>query len=298
MGFANSVIGGAAALIRAAIKSPNFVSGAAGWQISKDGSAEFNNLIVRGTFDGTDFEINSAGAFFYSGVPAAGNLIISIAPVSGTDPHGNAYPSGLAIYTVISGTTYAIRLGESTISGANVPGLFLVNETGAAPFEPPLFSFGNADNTGAAVEIYSGLALAGSKASFIECADSTLSGVTNGEIVMRAGQIDQTGAVAFADQWNTLGPIGNGWSTAHGRYRLTTMGELEIDIALTGAGATGTLTWPNTLPAAYRPVITRRIPGVPSSGVCHTTVNTGGSVSSTIPAGAGTFDCPGRVALD
>ena len=67
MGFANSIVGGAAALIRAAIKSPNFVTGSAGWQISKDGSAEFNDLTVRGTFTGPEFVLDSSGLFLYEG---------------------------------------------------------------------------------------------------------------------------------------------------------------------------------------------------------------------------------------
>lgn len=62
MGFANSIIGGAAALIRAAIKSPNYVPSSAGWTINKDGSSEFNNIIARGTV--------------VTGNPAAGHVII------------------------------------------------------------------------------------------------------------------------------------------------------------------------------------------------------------------------------
>ena len=97
MGFANDIIGGAATLIRSAIQSANFVSGTSGWQISKNGNAQFSNLTIRGTFNGTDYVINSSGAFFYSGTPAAGNLIVSIAPASGTDSFGNAYPEGISL---------------------------------------------------------------------------------------------------------------------------------------------------------------------------------------------------------
>jgi len=38
-------------------RSPNFVSGSAGWQISEDGSAEFNDVVVRGTIYATAGEI-------------------------------------------------------------------------------------------------------------------------------------------------------------------------------------------------------------------------------------------------
>lgn len=45
--FANSVVGGVT-LVRPAIQSPNFVIGSTGWIIRADGSAEFNNVTVRG----------------------------------------------------------------------------------------------------------------------------------------------------------------------------------------------------------------------------------------------------------
>lgn len=48
-GFANAVVGGMSKLIRAAIQSPNFLTGVSGWTINKDGTAEFNNLSIRGT---------------------------------------------------------------------------------------------------------------------------------------------------------------------------------------------------------------------------------------------------------
>jgi len=51
-------------------------------------------------FEGTDFIINSSGAFFYSSTPASGNLITSITAAAGTDGFGNAYPAGLTVGTV------------------------------------------------------------------------------------------------------------------------------------------------------------------------------------------------------
>lgn len=66
MPFANQILGGQNKLIRSSIQSPNYVPGVSGWAIFKDGSAEFNNMTVRGTFNGTDFIIDSSGIFFYS----------------------------------------------------------------------------------------------------------------------------------------------------------------------------------------------------------------------------------------
>ena len=55
---------GSTVLRRPAIQSPNYSAGSAGWTINSYGSAEFNNLTIRGTFQGTDLVINTNGAFF------------------------------------------------------------------------------------------------------------------------------------------------------------------------------------------------------------------------------------------
>lgn len=106
---------GGVALRRPAIQSPNYVTGMSGWTINADGSAEFNNLTIRGTFMGTDFEVNSSGAFFYNGTPAAGNLDISIAQAAGTDQFGNAYPAG-----VTAGLSTATQARLVSVSGSGV----------------------------------------------------------------------------------------------------------------------------------------------------------------------------------
>lgn len=49
MPFRNPIIGGASKLIREAIQSPNYSPGTTGWTINKDGSAEFSNVVIRGT---------------------------------------------------------------------------------------------------------------------------------------------------------------------------------------------------------------------------------------------------------
>ena len=101
---------GQGSLVLNSIFSPNFVHGVSGWSINKDGSAEFNNLFVRGTFSGTNYVINSSGEFFYSSTPAAGNLIISSAPSSGTDAFGNSYLAGDTVYFIMGSTYFALNL--------------------------------------------------------------------------------------------------------------------------------------------------------------------------------------------
>lgn len=65
-GFNNPIISGGGSLVYPSIHSPGYESGVQGWTVNADGSAEFNSLTLRGTFNGLDYVINSAGIFFYS----------------------------------------------------------------------------------------------------------------------------------------------------------------------------------------------------------------------------------------
>ena len=149
----NPVVGGTV-LRRAAIQSPNFTpSPLAGWAINADGTAYFADVTAEGTitastftgnaingvtitgstFDGTNFVINSAGAFFYSGTPAAGNLTASIASAAGTDGEGNNYVAGHASY----GTTFAAALSAGfvvfytgSLAGGWTPGAQVETDSG------------------------------------------------------------------------------------------------------------------------------------------------------------------------
>jgi hypothetical protein len=91
MPFTNPIVGGTV-LIRPAIQSPDYQQGVSGWTINKDGSAEFNNIVIRG---GT---VVSGTALYYDGTPAAGNLVLSIAATAGTDEFGNEYQDGITVY--------------------------------------------------------------------------------------------------------------------------------------------------------------------------------------------------------
>jgi hypothetical protein len=111
MGFQNPIVGGTALRIPA-IQSPDFATGVSGWIIRIDGSAEFNNLTIRGTFEGNDFVLNSHGLFIYDGTPALGNLIANISPTDGTDDFGNTYFGGIVTYTSGGGEFAALSTGN------------------------------------------------------------------------------------------------------------------------------------------------------------------------------------------
>jgi len=114
MGFRDSILAGTA-LVRQAIKSPNYIAGLMGWSINRDGSAEFNDVVIRG---GTTV---SGDFLAYSGTPASGNLILSISAMGGTDPFGNVYSPGIVSYGTRSGDPYYSSVRNSRIE-LGVPG--------------------------------------------------------------------------------------------------------------------------------------------------------------------------------
>lgn len=123
MRFEDDLAGGVV-LVRPALQSPDYVAGVSGWAVKIDGSAEFNDIVVRGTLESNNYvpgvsgwHLDQAGsaefnditirggtsiggeAFYYSGAPAFGTLIMSIAATAGTDIFGNAYQAGLTTYS-------------------------------------------------------------------------------------------------------------------------------------------------------------------------------------------------------
>lgn len=81
------------------IQSPNFVSGVSGWQVNRDGSAQFNNVVIRGG------EVINGTTLIYNGPAALGNLIASSAAAAGVDTFGNVYYAGDCTYEPSGGAT-------------------------------------------------------------------------------------------------------------------------------------------------------------------------------------------------
>lgn len=92
MQFQDDVAAGVV-LVRPAIQSPDYLTGVSGWAIKIDGTAEFNNVVIRG---GTTV---SGLSLYYDGTPALGNLIMSLSAAAGVDSFGNAYEAGLGLYS-------------------------------------------------------------------------------------------------------------------------------------------------------------------------------------------------------
>lgn len=311
-GFQHDIAGGQGNLIVTSVQSPNFVAGSAGWQVKKDGSAEFNNLVIRGTFDGADFEINSSGMFFYDGTPANGNLIIAIARAAGTDAFGNAYVRGIQLGE--PSDTAQIQLlpsagGPGTASRVAfpIPGLGISNIPNVSAgitsgTYGALLMSGPAMNTAGAQDwvqlIMFANSLAGNAAHgelrYIDTSGNvTTDALWDGSGVMIPSLAGQDPANGLRETWHSLGsPSATGWASQHGRYRMTPEGETEMDINLTGSGSTGTFNYANALAAAYRPSI-KRVHNLGMEGIttspCQVTVATTGVVTLRIGATTSTI---------
>lgn len=145
MGFGNPIIGGAAALIRAAIRSPNYVAGLAGWSINRDGTFDLVGGTFRGTItltlaNGTILVINGNYIQFFKpdGVTAVG-LIQPMDPVNG----------GLAVFGQNGPASSALYLIADANGSVVTPGQLVANEPGQVAGTPEVWhSLGTAGATG------------------------------------------------------------------------------------------------------------------------------------------------------
>jgi hypothetical protein len=251
-GFAHDIAGGQGNLITIVEKSPNYVPGVSGWAIFRNGDVEFNSgtfrgTVTAGTFAGTNFVINSAGEFFYSGVPALGNLTASITVpnTTGTDAFGNHWFGGLASYDQSSNSGIAISQFQMVFLRNIGAGTAWTTTTGIFQALSPGF----------------GIELAGP--GFWDFGGVPVLGGT-----VNADPADATGATA--EGWHALTNLQSGW-TGSGRVKLL----IENKAAWVQANLTaGTLT--NGTPAisvpaaAYRPASTQFLPVGTGSGTTST----------------------------
>ena len=279
-GFSNPIIGGSGSLVYPSIHSPNFVHSVSGWTINKDGSAEFSNLTIRGTFFGLNYIISANGVFFYTGTPALGNLIISIVPgtTSVMDPEGNVAQPGFTVgpstntqFQIISGGgAAALNFLENTASLINgflssVAGQIVIQSAGTT-------TVGHRDKV--AVQFNSSSGGGSANTSFAYLDDAQVShfydvldfgGVHLSAVASIFATKPGTGTsatnAAVGESWNVVGAGGqpafqNGWVGSGGfsgaRFRLLPngIGETEIELDIVNATATGNSTV-FTLPSGY-----------------------------------------------
>jgi hypothetical protein len=296
-GFGNPLVAKGGSLVYPSIHSPDFVHNVSGWTIKKDGSAEFNDLVIRGTFFGADFEINSLGAFFYSGAPATGNLIASIAGTAGAnDGHGNAFKAGITSYGV--GGSFLNMLNNDFAIGSNAADTGGHFSGGGGQINTRSGVSGGGDTNASVVLISKFLTLGGVNPQVLIGPTATPNSLT-GEMGEVQGNLAVSGIVTAIDPvnsgseaWHTLGTLSN-YTVTRGRFRINSEGELKLDVDVNGNGSNvGTTTFSVTLPAAYRPAVIRRAT-LSESGRAITAgdqwptlqVNTTGTVQVIVQAG-------------
>lgn len=141
-GFGNPIIGALGQLIRSAIRSVNYVAGLTGWQISRDGDAEFSNLTARGSLeakdpDGSYVKITTdptLGALVEMRPPdTAGTTIVPGRVSSGLNPDSGETGITIVGPNVDAGGTAQIVLSSSGFWGGELSmtsGYFWLTSTG------------------------------------------------------------------------------------------------------------------------------------------------------------------------
>jgi hypothetical protein len=226
-------------------------------------------------FTGVNFILNSSGLFFYSGTPALGNLILSLAPSAGTDSFTNPYVQGFGAYLIVTGNTYVISMGN--VSGSL--GLLFQNLTSPVAGFPGYNIITLSNTAGSNVEVVSGNAT-GASESIITLQDSLSSSTVSGLIQLLSGKINfgTSGTMQWNDLVQSLGlPIGGGpfitnegWHAIAGAAGLS--GNFRVKLVpwlgvwfdgqgtLTLSASVQTFTMGALPSASYYPTATRHLP--------------------------------------
>lgn len=268
-GFSNPLVGGGGALVYPSIHSPNFnianppASPAQSWAILRNGLAYlFGVTVSGGTITGPDYIINSQGAFFYSGTPAAGNLIASITSAAGTDAFGNAYLDEVTAYFQGSPSD-AVQMRAGGISYYQ-----------AAGFAGPWSTIGTIScflAGGMILSATGGLAMNGP--TTVESGDLTISG---GHGLSVSGKVTATGGTAASPTVITTDTSGghafsnaNSW-TGTLKYKLMPDNTVMVNGELTPPTGVGNPSNVNAaIGAAYQPASTQQLSAVEDSSVAH-----------------------------
>ena len=128
-----------------------------------------------GTFSAGNTLITPSGIFVYSGTPATGNLIFSIASVAGTDEFGNPYKGGGATAYGTSGATS----GLSTFN-SNTDAYVFAAPGGATHMILPPELVGEVGNAGTATEFTGAALYSGSNSSGFDAAVEVFTGNNDG----------------------------------------------------------------------------------------------------------------------
>lgn len=222
-------------------------------------------------FNGTNWIENSSGQFLYSGTPAAGNLVASIAPTSGTDGFGNAYQSGFTVYGTSGAMTQVVGTAGSTAikmtpSGAVHVGFTPQMEAGIAnaglanEILQTIIRSGSPDGTTAnsSAIVLDAPAADGSTIPSVQLFIGNGNGLavnsSGGVLVGYPVSIATTAGGTTAEAWNPATTV-NGWTSTSLKYKRQATNSVRVLGVIDPAAQTNTTFF--TLPAGYRPATTQ-----------------------------------------
>ena len=227
-GFSNYLVTKSGNLVRTYIQSPNFVAGVSGWAVYRNGSAEFNNVTIRGG------EIIGGATLIYNGAPALGNLIFSESAAGGTDAYGNVYQAGTVSYDPVGGTYTQLFGGQIAVYNSTAAGkaTLSVSDGGVLAVNGTAGAIAFAVGVPVALPLYA----------------------------------SEPGAASYgtAETWHDLRPLANSFNGSVSgqyppQYRANVLGRVEIFGAVGLPGSFNSVTW-GTLAAGWRPGKTVDIP--------------------------------------
>lgn len=211
----------------------------------------------------------NSGLFAYSGTPAAGNLIASIASADGTDIYGNTYLQGITSYT---STEFAQLWSGALFTGqvtGGIPdvadaGVFTSQSTGVTSITSG-FNAGTGNTDAAELFLFSGEG--GQTTGNALCPSLVLNDSLNTSAadLYLSGTVIKNNDGGTPYTWQAATITGTGWAigptlgtTQNLQYRF----DAEDNLVMIGAVHTTTNAPTNpifTLPAAYRPVTEQRV---------------------------------------
>jgi hypothetical protein len=255
----NNIVGGTSLVIDR-INSPNYVTGVSGWTINQDGSAEFNNVTIRG---GTT--IGGTSLWYSTATPQANTLVESVSSTAFIDSAGNYVLAGHAAYH-FAPVHFSVAVAVTDL------GVIWYSAT--------------AGTLGPWTEVQ----------SITVNATNGLLTLSNAVVT---GQLTATGGTSAnptlitTDTWNMM-TLDAGWTTGvisrpAPRYRLLPDGNLQLSGAASAVAGSGgkTLNNGNPLPAPYRPLQPCDFYSSDSVGSrMHISIATNGVLSANFPAGA------------
>lgn len=245
MQFSNDIAGGIT-LVRPALRSPNYAAGTSGWTVNLDGSAEFNNVTIRGTLQSSNYvagtsgwKLDQSGTAEINQLTARGTMQSSNYAAGTTgwkiDNGGSAEFNNVTVRGTFAGTNFFVNSnGVFAYSGAPAAGNLIASIAAAGGTD----AFGNAYLDG--VASYTGGVFTSLAAGSLWIGD-VATGYSGAAFV---GELGSTGIVASSPTPGGT-PDDASWALVSGSTATTPRSAAGYPHFDVGAGTAGVTQWIN-----------------------------------------------------